>query len=218
MSGQQPILKSQIEDTSTLKGVNSDGSPITVVVADDEISHRKIMVQILRSMGCNVIGEAGDANEAIYQYNLQRPQLMTLDYHMGKTNGLTALIEIKRLNPNAVVVMTTSENHVDLVREVLRRGAVDYILKPFERASFIEKIEKIIIQHVRNKEWNQRLSSMQSDIVEGAKAPEGAAPAAEASPSAAASPANASPADAATGPNAPAASAPVERDPKLKQA
>lgn len=155
MAPTNPLLKSLVEDTSTLKGVNADGSPITVVVADDEISHRKIIVQILRSMGCNVLGEAKDGEEAVYMYNIHRPQLVTCDYHMPRMEGIVALVEMRKINPAAVVVMTTSENHSDIVREVFKRGATDYILKPFDRATFIEKIEKVIVQHVRTKTRNQ---------------------------------------------------------------
>ncbi|MEI6386050.1 MAG: response regulator [Spirochaetota bacterium] len=155
MAPTNPLLKSLVEDTSTLKGVNADGTPITVVVADDEISHRKIIVQILRSMGCNVLGEAKDGEEAVYMYNIHRPQLVTCDYHMPRMEGIVALVEMRKINPAAVVVMTTSENHSDIVREVFKRGATDYILKPFDRATFIEKIEKVIVQHVRTKTRNQ---------------------------------------------------------------
>ncbi len=167
MSSSNPLLKSLIDNKNTLQGVNSDGSPISVVVADDEVSHRKIISQILRSIGCNVLGEAKDGEEAVYMYNLHRPQLMTLDYHMPRMEGIVALFEIRKINPNAVVVMTTSENHINLVREVFKRGAADYILKPFGRATFIEKIEKVIVQQVRGKSHNQVLGA--AEISPGAE-------------------------------------------------
>lgn len=144
----RPIIKLTSEKaTSTLIGVNNNGNPISAIVIDDEFTHRRIMSQILRSIGFEILGEAKNGQEGVQMYEQLRPQLVTLDYHMPKMDGLSTLKEIRKMDENAVILMSTSVNNSDTVKELIQNGIADFIVKPFERENLILKLADIVKQH-----------------------------------------------------------------------
>lgn len=146
----RPIIKSTLEKpASTLVGVNSNGNPITVLVIDDEVTHRKIMIQILRSIGFEIVGEATNGEEGLIYYKNLKPQLVTLDFHMPRMNGLSTLKELKKVDSGVVVLMSTSLNTAETIKEILQAGVADFIMKPFERITLIEKLTKIVKNYIQ---------------------------------------------------------------------
>ena len=125
-------------------GHRPNGVPFTVVVADDEFSHRRIMVQILKSAGFQVVAEASNGEEAIYDADFYKPDLMFLDYHMPRLDGLQALRKLHASHPALRVVMFTTETAKERVAEILQAGAADYIVKPLDRAKVLDKLERLV--------------------------------------------------------------------------
>jgi two-component system chemotaxis response regulator CheY len=106
------------------------------------------MCQILRSIGFEIVGEATNGEEAVDLYNMYKPQMVTLDFHMPRMNGLTTLQHIKKINKEAVVLMSTSMSNKDTAKELILNGATAYIVKPFERTVLIEKVRQLVANHV----------------------------------------------------------------------
>jgi len=102
---------------------------ITVLLADDEVHIRVLMKKVLESMNAEVIAEAKNGAEAVQLYRQKRPKMVFLDINMPMMDGITALKEIKRDDPNAFVIMLTSLTVMETVKECLSVGAANYIRK-----------------------------------------------------------------------------------------
>lgn len=95
---------------------------------------------ILAGLECEVVGEAGDGEETCDLYKALKPDLVMLDLVMPTKRGLDVLAEIRAGDPEARVVMTAMEDQRSALLDALKHGAVEYIIKPFER----ERIETMM--------------------------------------------------------------------------
>ncbi len=125
-------------------GKFKNGQPIKVVVIDDVFIDRRIMTQILRSAGFDVVGEAEDGELGLITVENEKPQLVLLDYVMPKMNGMTVLKNLKKRYPKLPVIMQTSESDKDVATQLIKEGANDYIIKPLDRLIVLEKLKKIV--------------------------------------------------------------------------
>jgi len=123
------------------QGLNKSGQSYRVLVVDDSTVMRKIVSQILRSESYDVIAEASNGEEAIEEYKALKPDLVTLDINMPIMDGLTALSKILEADPEAKVVMLTSESEQKMVLKAIQNGAKNYVVKPPEREIFLEKVK-----------------------------------------------------------------------------
>jgi response regulator NasT len=118
------------------------GTPTTlrVVVAEDEALIRLDLVEMLREEGYEVVGEAGDGEEAVRLARELRPDLIMMDIKMPGTDGLEAARTIagERLAP---VVMLTAFSQRELVESARDAGAMAYLVKPFSKTDVVPAIE-----------------------------------------------------------------------------
>ena len=119
-----------------------------VLVVDDISFVRKSLKQILTTLGYDVVGEATNGLEVIEQYQLLKPDLVTMDLSMPKLNGIEATRKIISIDPAATIIIMTALLQEHLASEALVAGAKNYIIKPF--ASFeVEKVLKEASDHIR---------------------------------------------------------------------
>ena len=102
-----------------------------VLVVDDSLLMRKMIQDTLTDDGWEVAAEAGDGREAFEKYRECRPDAVTLDIVMPGTNGIQALEYIREYDPEAKVVVVSALNQTKLISEAIRKGAQDFIAKPF---------------------------------------------------------------------------------------
>ena len=118
------------------------GTPtgLRVVVAEDEALIRLDLVEMLREEGYEVVGEAGDGEEAVRLARELRPNLIMMDIKMPGTDGLEAARTIagERLAP---VVMLTAFSQRELVESARDAGAMAYLVKPFSKTDVVPAIE-----------------------------------------------------------------------------
>jgi len=117
---------------------------IKVLVVDDLRSIRLTLGGILEDEGYNVV-LAENGYQAIEAAKQTTFDLIFMDIKMPGINGVQTFREIKKINPEAVVIMMTAYSVEDLVREALGEGAYAVVYKPFD----IEKIVSIIESAVR---------------------------------------------------------------------
>jgi DNA-binding NtrC family response regulator len=110
-----------------------------VLVVDDLRSIRLTLGGILEDEGYNVV-LAEDGYQAIEMAKQTTFDLIFMDIKMPGINGVQTFREIKRINPEAVVIMMTAYSVEDLVREAVEEGAYAVVYKPFD----IDKIVSII--------------------------------------------------------------------------
>ena len=105
--------------------------PKTVLVVDDSMLMRRMVADTLTDAGWQVVGEAGNGQEAVERYREMRPDAVTLDIVMPEYNGMYALEEILHFDPHAKVVVVSALNQTRMISEAIRKGAQDFIAKPF---------------------------------------------------------------------------------------
>ncbi|MDC7218442.1 MAG: response regulator [Spirochaetales bacterium] len=125
-------------------GIRSNGVPLKVVVVDDVFIDRRIMTQVLRSAGFDVCAECSNGEEALIHLQNEKPDLVILDYLMPGMNGFVTLQEIRKRYGDLPVIMQTSETEKELALKLIREGASDYIVKPFDRAVVMAKLRRIV--------------------------------------------------------------------------
>lgn len=102
-----------------------------VLIADDAADIRAILKQLVGMEGADVI-EAEDGAEAVGFYRSARPDLVLLDIDMPRMNGLEAARAIRRMDPQARIIMITANGDRASVVEAYGIGVVDFIVKPFD--------------------------------------------------------------------------------------
>jgi len=108
-----------------------------VVVAEDESLIRLDIVETLRDNGFDVVGEAGDGEEALRLVEELQPDLVVMDVKMPKLDGISAAEKIN----SAPVVLLTAFSQRELVERAGEAGALAYVVKPFTPADLIPAIE-----------------------------------------------------------------------------
>lgn len=113
-----------------------------VLIVDDALIIRKRIRDIAEESGWTVAGEAKNGLEAIAMFNELKPDLVTLDIVMPELDGVAALKKMIDDCPDARVVMVSAVNQKDKLAECIQAGAVDFIVKPFDKASLRRFFEK----------------------------------------------------------------------------
>ena len=128
------------------QGIKADGTPFKVLLVDDSVFVTKQISQILGSEGYEIAGVAGDGFEGVQKYKELCPNvdLVTMDITMPKMDGITALEQIMEFDKNARVVMITALGKEDLVKKAILMGAKNYIIKPLDRKSVLERVASIL--------------------------------------------------------------------------
>jgi two-component system chemotaxis response regulator CheY len=105
---------------------------------------RKLLTDALTNGGHEVVGEAGNGNEAVARWQELRPELTTLDITMPEKDGLTALAEIMAIDPSAKIIMCSALGQEGKVLEAVKLGAKDFVVKPFQPPRVLEAVEKAL--------------------------------------------------------------------------
>jgi two-component system chemotaxis response regulator CheY len=123
---------------------------VRVLLADDEEHVRKLLSVICTSLeGVQVVGEAGDGEVAVHQFKQLLPDVVLLDINMPKLTGTEVLKRIKEIDPSVYVVMLTSLNSIEVVRECIANGAKNYILKSNQPEKIRSSIKEICFEKLR---------------------------------------------------------------------
>src|SRR6201991_16564 len=114
-----------------------------VVIAEDEALIRMDLAEMLAEEGYDVVGQAGDGEEAIRLATEHRPDLVILDVKMPKLDGLSAAEKIAgdRIAP---VLMLTAFSQRELVERARDAGAMAYLVKPFSKADLVPAVEMAV--------------------------------------------------------------------------
>lgn len=113
-----------------------------LLIVDDAMIMRLRIREIATQSGWEVVGEAKDGEQAIEMFRNLKPDLVTMDIVMPSMDGVEALRTIRSEEPSARVCMVSAVNQREKLAECIRLGAVDFIVKPFDKArlsSFFEK-------------------------------------------------------------------------------
>jgi two-component system chemotaxis response regulator CheY len=115
-----------------------------ILIVDDAAFMRMMIKDILVKNGYEVVGEAQDGSVAVEKYKELKPDLVTMDITMPEMDGIAALKEIKKIDPNAKVIMCSAMGQQAMVIDAIQAGAKDFIVKPFQADRVIEAIKKTL--------------------------------------------------------------------------
>ena len=140
-----------------------------VLIVDDAMFMRMMLKDILSKNGYEVVGEAANGREAIEKYIELRPDLVLLDITMPEMDGITALKEIKHIDPQAVVVVCSAMGQQNMVIEAIQNGAIDFIVKPFQQNRVLESLQRLeeLTSGVKQMGLDWRLVNKSKDMREG---------------------------------------------------
>ena len=110
------------------------------MIAEDEALIRLDLAEMLAEEGYDVVGQAGDGEEAIELAMQLRPDLVVMDVKMPKLDGIAAASQIAQ-SRIAPVVMLTAFSQRELVERARDSGAMAYLVKPFTKSDLVPAIE-----------------------------------------------------------------------------
>ncbi|HIY66790.1 MAG TPA: response regulator [Candidatus Agrococcus pullicola] len=125
--------------------VENESSARRVLVAEDESLIRMDIVETLRDSGFDVVGEAGDGEQAIALAQELEPDLVVMDVKMPKMDGITAAEKLQE--SRIPVVMLTAFSQKELVERAGEAGALAYVVKPFNQNDLLPAIEIALARH-----------------------------------------------------------------------
>ena len=137
-----------------------------ILIVDDEPSLRQTLARILQRAGCEVT--TAESGEQCLAFLETTPfDLIYLDIRMPGLSGLDLLQSIHASHPAIPVVLFTAQPDINSAVEALRRGAVDYLLKPLKPDVLIEKTGALLAlqqREQRKREIQAQIESLQAEL------------------------------------------------------
>lgn len=117
---------------------------IRVLVVDDHAIVREGLCAMLESkQGIRVIGDAADGEEAVQRALALAPDVILMDLNMPKKDGISAIYDIIKLQPDARILVLSSYSDEDQIVASISAGARGYILKDAKPDDLIQAIHKV---------------------------------------------------------------------------
>jgi two-component system, response regulator PdtaR len=147
---------------SVMTGPTTDTDAATrrrVLLAEDEALIRMDLAEMLRDEGYDIVGEAGDGQEAVELAEQHKPDLVIMDVKMPRRDGIDAASEIasKRIAP---IVVLTAFSQRDLVERARDAGAMAYLVKPFTVSDLIPAIELAVSRFSEITELEREVATL----------------------------------------------------------
>ena len=109
-----------------------------ILIVDDSKTSRKFLRNMLEQAGHEI------GAEGVEKFKVYRPDITTMDITMPKLGGIEAVREIIEDDPDAKIIMVTAAGQKANMIEALKKGAADFIQKPFDMDVIVNTIEKVM--------------------------------------------------------------------------
>jgi two-component system, NtrC family, response regulator AlgB len=147
------------------KPASSPSPKLRVLIIDDEKNIRATLSLCLEQMGCAVT--AVSAPEAAFAALRQQPyDLAFLDLRLGEANGLDLIPKLLTVDAGLQVIVITAYATIDTAVDAIRRGAADYLPKPFTP----QQIRHLVEQSLKQRDLKTRLSNLEGRLQEATPA------------------------------------------------
>ncbi len=115
----------------------------SVIVVDDDRDTVEVFCEYLAIKDIEVLGRGYDGKTAVELYKKYTPDVVLLDVMMPDYDGFYGLENIRKINPDAKIIMVTADLTSDTEKKLVDLKASAMIYKPYEIDSVIETIEKV---------------------------------------------------------------------------
>ena len=129
---------------------------LRVVIADDDGVTLMALRKILSNLGHEVVGEAGDGEQAVALAKERTPDLCMLDIRMPKMEGIAAAKEIQVLRPTAIIILS-AHTETGLGVEAASVGAHAFLVKPFTENQIKPAIEVAMTNFAKSQQLEEQL-------------------------------------------------------------
>jgi AmiR/NasT family two-component response regulator len=136
---------------------------LRILLVDDESLIRLDLREMLREHGHEVIGEAGDGEEAIELAAKLDPDLIIMDIKMPKMTGLEAIARIN-LNKRIPTLMLTAYSQPELVEQAVTSGVFAFLVKPIKEHDLLPALEVVIARSDEMKQLEKELGSVKETL------------------------------------------------------
>jgi len=134
---------------------------LEILIVDDELDIRELVAGVLEDEGYQA-RTAADSDSALAALGERRPSLVLLDVWLqgSRLDGLDLLDEIKRRDPSLPVLVISGHGNIDTAVAAIRRGAVDFIEKPFQA----EKLLLLVSRATETERLRRENASLRAQI------------------------------------------------------
>ncbi|KZE18928.1 MULTISPECIES: nitrogen assimilation response regulator NtrX [Sphingomonas] len=142
---------------------------LDILVVDDETDIRELVAGVLEDEGYETRG-AADSDAALEAVAQRRPSLVLLDVWLqgSRLDGLELLDELKARDPSLPVLVISGHGNIDTAVAAIRRGAVDFIEKPFEAERLLFLVQRATeTERLRQEVASLRASAGREDDLTG---------------------------------------------------
>lgn len=117
---------------------------VRVLIVDDLPFMRAALRRALDSRDFEIVGEAADGRAGVRRFVALQPDLVIMDIAMPIMDGLSALSKIVESDPKARVVMCSAMGEDEMIMEAIRRGARDFVVKPFQNERVVSVARRVV--------------------------------------------------------------------------
>lgn len=114
-----------------------------ILIVDDSKYMRSLLEDILLDEGHGIY-QASDGEKMILLYKDVHPDIVLMDVVMPVLDGLSALEEVKKIDPDAKIIVCSAQSHEDLIQDAYAKGACDFIIKPFSVETILNAVHKVL--------------------------------------------------------------------------
>ena len=116
------------------------------LLVSGSFADRMVLRDALASVGCSVVGEARNVQDAVEKYKNIEPDLVVIDVTLPDVDGVAAVRRIIYDHPDACILMCAGNGQRALAMEALGAGAMDFVVKPVNPRKLMKAVQMITRQ------------------------------------------------------------------------
>ncbi len=144
----------------------SDALGLKVLIADDEPSIRLSLATCVEALGC-VTQQSADGPAALAAASRERFDLAFVDVRLGNSDGLDLIPRLRAQSPEITIVVMTAYASVDRAVEAMRRGAWDFVAKPFTP----DQVRQAVARAAERRRLLSRVADLEDRLTRAAPDP-----------------------------------------------
>lgn len=158
-SQQGAPLKPEETTSCAHNGITGKNGTRLILVADDDLSQRKLLGHFIGKMGFDVLF-AKDGEECINMVNNHPVDLLLLDINMPKKDGFEVMSHLTERNLRLPVIMVTASNDIPLAVRCIKMGAYEYLTKPLD----IERLNIVLRNAIDETKLRRKVRELEQEL------------------------------------------------------